>query len=209
MVPTPHARPHRATSFGRERLTVLERLGVWLSHRAIARVIRGYDRPRLLDLGSGYRCRLIAQFRDRLGAATAVDLALDPALAGVAALTCVESPIEAAWPLLPRGAFDIVALINVLEHTWEPQRVLDEAAARLRPGGTLVVNVPTWLGRPVHELQAFRLGLSSAVEIDDHKHYFDTRDLWPLLVRAGFKPSAIRVRTHKLRLNLFATACRA
>ncbi len=44
------------------------------------------------------------------------------------------------------------------------------------------------------------------VEIDDHKMYYDKRDLWPMLVRAGFKPSQIRLRYHKFGLNLFAAA---
>jgi SAM-dependent methyltransferase len=196
----------RNTSFGQEGLSTLERIGVWLSHRAVARVVHGYARPSLLDLGSGYGCRLIGHFQPRLGAATAVDVALDPALAGRERLTLVESTIEKAWPRLARASFDIVTMINVLEHVRDPLAVLTEAGARLRPGGTLVVNVPTWLGKGVHEWQAFRLGLSSAIEIDDHKHYFDKRDLWPQLVRAGFKPSRIRLRYHKLRLNLFATA---
>jgi hypothetical protein len=44
------------------------------------------------------------------------------------------------------------------------------------------------------------------VEIDDHKMYYDKRDLWPMLVRAGSKPSQIRLRSHKFGLNLFAAA---
>ncbi|PYI71527.1 MAG: hypothetical protein DMF08_08255 [Verrucomicrobia bacterium] len=44
------------------------------------------------------------------------------------------------------------------------------------------------------------------LEIDDHKMYYDKRDLWPMLVRAGFKPSQIRLRYHKFGLNLFAAA---
>jgi len=37
--------------------------------------------------------------------------------------------------------------------------------------------------------------------------YYDVADLWPLLVRAGFKPSHIRCFSHKFGLNVFA-ACR-
>jgi len=36
--------------------------------------------------------------------------------------------------------------------------------------------------------------------------YYRKRDLWPILVRAGFKPSQIRLRYHKFGLNLFAAA---
>ena len=40
--------------------------------------------------------------------------------------------------------------------------------------------------------------------MDDHKTYYDPRDLWPLLVRAGFRPQAIRCLRHKFGLNTFA-----
>jgi hypothetical protein len=43
--------------------------------------------------------------------------------------------------------------------------------------------------------------------MDDHKMYYDERDLWPLLVRAGFAPSHIRCFSHKFGLNTFAV-CR-
>jgi hypothetical protein len=42
--------------------------------------------------------------------------------------------------------------------------------------------------------------------MDDHKMYYDKRDLWPLLVRAGFKPSRIKLRVSQIGLNLFAVA---
>jgi hypothetical protein len=48
------------------------------------------------------------------------------------------------------------------------------------------------------------LGLSPAEEMDDHKYYFDPKDLWPLLVRAGFRPRNIRCFRHKFGLNTFA-----
>lgn len=203
---TPAPTEHRTAAFGQSGLTTLERVGVWWSHRAVARVLHAYERPCLLDIGSGFGARLVRHFHGRLGASTVVDVTLDPALRTLPGVSCMESPLEQAWERLPLSGFDVITVINVLEHLWEPQAVLAEAARRLRPGGTLVVNVPTWLGKSVHEFQAFRLGLSSAVEIDDHKAYYDKRDLWPLLVRAGFKPSCIRMRYHKLRLNLFATA---
>ena len=43
--------------------------------------------------------------------------------------------------------------------------------------------------------------------MDDHKAYYDPRDLWPMLVEAGFKPSKITCFRHKFGLNTFAV-CR-
>jgi predicted SAM-dependent methyltransferase len=96
--------------------------------------------------------------------------------------------------------------ISVLEHLAEPQSALQSAWRLLRPTGMLLVNVPTWIGKRFLELSAFRLGFSPKLEIDDHKMYYEKRDLWPMLVRAGFKPSQIQLRYHKFGLNLFAAA---
>lgn len=100
--------------------------------------------------------------------------------------------------------FDVILMISVLEHLWEPQPVLTACQRLLHPGGTLVLNVPNWLGKRFLELSAFKLGLSPVCEMDDHKMYYSK----PLLVRAGFKPSGIRMRYHKLGLNLFAVAAK-
>ena len=77
----------------------------------------------------------------------------------------------------------------------------------LAPGGCVLVNVPSWRGKTFLELAAFRLGVAPACEMDDHKMYYDVRDLWPLLVAAGFRPQHIRCFPHKLGLNTFAV-CR-
>ena len=48
----------------------------------------------------------------------------------------------------------------------------------------LFVNVPSWWGKTALEFSAFRLGLSPAEEMNDHRRYYDPRDLWPKLVEA-------------------------
>jgi hypothetical protein len=95
----------------------------------------------------------------------------------------------------------------VLEHLWDPLRTLTEFRRVLAPSSTCLINVPSWRGKWFLETSAFRLGLSPRDEMDDHKMYYDPRDLWPLLVRAGFLPHNIDVFTHKLGLNTFAV-CR-
>jgi hypothetical protein len=97
-------------------------------------------------------------------------------------------------------------LISVLQHLVDPQFAIQFTWRLLRPAGLLLVNVPTWTGKRFLEFSAFRLGFSPKVEIDDHKMYYDKRDLWHMLVRGGFKPSQIRLRYHNFGLNLFAAA---
>ncbi len=97
--------------------------------------------------------------------------------------------------------------MSVLEHLRDDRATLGELRRITAPGGIVVVNVPTWLGKRALEFSAFRLGLSPRAEIDDHKRYYDPPELWPLLVEAGFPPSLITCRRHKFGLNTLAV-CR-
>ena len=115
---------------------------------------------------------------------------------------------SAAKFALPSGSLDVVMIVSVLEHVTEPQRLLAETARLLAPAGVALINVPSWRGKRYLELATFRLQLGAASEIDDHKMYYDVRDLWPMLVAAGFRPSRIRCFPHKFGLNTFAV-CRA
>jgi SAM-dependent methyltransferase len=200
-------RAHEA--YGQHGLTWVDRFGVWLSQSAIRRHLPPGNDLEVIELGCGYGARLLVGLRDRLKRGVGVDFQVDPALRDLAPFTFYEGPIEETLPKLAGLTFDVVMLISVLEHLAQPLAALESAHALLKPGGVLLINVPTWRGKFFLELSAFRLGLSPKTEMDDHKMYYDQRDLWPLLVRAGFLPSAIHMRYHKFGLNLFAAARRA
>jgi SAM-dependent methyltransferase len=187
----------RTASYGERGLTPVDRFGVWLSLRALRRDVDWSTRPRVLDLGSGYEARLLRA----LGVpGTAVDISLAPGVSGI------EAPIEDAIAGIGDASLDVVMAISVLEHLDDDEAVLRHCHRVLAPQGVLALNVPTWLGKPFLEFSAYRLGLSPKEELDDHKRYYAKRDLWPKLVRAGFRPSGIRLRYHKGGLNLFGTA---
>jgi SAM-dependent methyltransferase len=162
----------------------------------------------VLDLGCGFRAAQLVTLSPRLKHGTGVDFQLAPELASWPHFTFYEGTIEGTLPKLANRTFDAVLLISVLEHLRDPLLVISPVRDLLKPSGVLLINVPTWRGKAFLEFSAFRLGLSPKVEMDDHKMYYDKRDLWPLLVRAGFKPSLIKLRYHKFGLNLFAAARR-
>ncbi len=195
-------------AYGQHGVSWVDRFGVWLSQRAIRRHFSGGAKLDVLELGCGYRASLLVALRDRLRRGVGVDFQIDPAVRDIAPLEFFEGPIEETLPKLADASFDVVMLISVLEHLSAPLTVLESARRLLKPGGLLLINVPTWRGKFFLEFSAFRLGLSPKVEMDDHKMYYDKRDLWPLLIRAGFKPSRIALSYHKFGLNLFAAAHR-
>jgi ubiquinone/menaquinone biosynthesis C-methylase UbiE len=109
---------------------------------------------------------------------------------------------------VPTASLDVVMIVSVLEHVSDPGGLLREVRRVLAPGGVALVNVPSWRGKRYLELATFRLHLGAACEVDDHKMYYDVRDLWPMLVAAGFRPSQISCFPHKFGLNTFAV-CKA
>jgi SAM-dependent methyltransferase len=195
-------------SYGQKKLTFVDRLGVWLSQRAISRELPNRSDLEVLELGCGYRATQLVALGPRLKRGVGIDFQLAPELASLEKFSFFEGPIENTVAKLSTQTFDAVLLISVLEHLRDPLAVIESGRDLLKPAGVLLINVPTWRGKTFLEFSAFRLGLSPKVEMDDHKMYYDKRDLWPLLVRAGFKPSLIKLRYHKSGLNLFAVARR-
>ena len=193
-------------SYGQRGLTVADRLGVGLSQRTIRRYLPKRNDLRVLELGCGYRATQLIALKPRLRLGIGVDFRIAPELQTLERFVFHEGTIEETLPTLETETMDVVMLISVLEHLDEPLFALQSAWRLLKPSGLLLVNVPTWLGKRFLEFSAFRLGLSPKVEMDDHKMYYGKRDLWPILVRSGFKPSQIRLKYHKFGLNLFATA---
>jgi SAM-dependent methyltransferase len=205
----PASAPARQEAYGQHRLTWVDRFGVYLSKRRILRCLPHRTDLQVLDLGCGYQATLLQALMPHCSSGLGVDVRVSSRARAIENLSFIESTIEAALPELEENRFDLVLLISVLEHLWEPLPTLEHCRRVLRPGGVLLVNVPTWRGKFFLELSAFRLGLSPALEMDDHKMYYDKSDLWPLLVRAGFKPSRLHLGYHKFGLNLFASAKKA
>jgi SAM-dependent methyltransferase len=199
---------NRTESYGQKKLTFVDRFGVWLSQRAISRELPDRSNLEVLELGCGFKATQLVALEPRLQRAVGVDFQIDPELSCRDKLSFYEGTIEEALPKLQNQTFDVVLLISVLEHLSDPLFVIESVRGLLKPSGVFLINVPTWRGKAFLEFFAFRLGLSPKVEMDDHKMYYDKRDLWPLLVRAGFKPSLIKLRYHKFGLNLFAVVLR-
>lgn len=200
--------PARSTSFGQDgRTTPVDRFGVWLSKRQIGRVVGPLAGKDVADLGCGFEATFMRSVLDEVGSATLVDLALAPDLHSDPRARTIEGELPGVLEGLPDRSLDVVLCMSVVEHLWEPGPTLAHAHRLLRPGGAFAVNVPSWRGKRALEFSAFKLGFSPACEMDDHKTYYDPRDLWPLLVRAGFRPHAIKCFKHKFGLNTFAV-CR-
>ena len=142
----------------------------------------GADEPRLLDFGCGE-----GDFLDAarvLGfSCYGVDFgAARETVAGVRAMNIVAS-LEALDAVVSEP-FDAATLFQVLEHLAEPRSILEQLAARMRPGAILVVEVPDCSGieAPTNATEFH------AVDPLEHINHFTPDTLRNLCRRTGFEP---------------------
>jgi SAM-dependent methyltransferase len=156
------------------------------------------------DLGCGYHAAFARTLLGRVERLVLLDVALDEGLKSHPDVVAIEGVLPGALRQIADESVDVVICNSVVEHLWEPLEALRESHRIAAPGGMVLVNVPSWRGKPLLEAAAFRLGVAPVEEMNDHKMYYDPRDLWPLLVRAGFAPQHIKCYRHKFGLNTFA-----
>jgi SAM-dependent methyltransferase len=99
---------------------------------------------------------------------------------------------DIADPRLPRHGFDVVTLIELMEHVTEPDSVLSAAAKMLRPGGLLYLTTPN-----ARSLNRWMLGTSwSVFSPPEHLNIWTPRSLCWALNGRGFR--SVHVRTEGL-----------
>jgi SAM-dependent methyltransferase len=189
--------------------TVADRFGVWLSARQIRTWVPSFRGKRVGDFGCGFHATFARTILDDASSVVLADVALADDLRNNPKVEAHLGPLEPTLAALPDASLDVIMCISVLEHLWEPTDALKQFQRILAPGGVCLLNVPSWAGKRYLELSAFKLKLSPAYEMNDHKMYYDVKDFWPLLVRAGFWPEHIKCFSHKFGLNTFAVCRKA
>lgn len=92
------------------------------------------------------------------------------------------------------GSFDLILLVDILEHTSHPERIVQETHRLLAPGGLAVATVP-WGCHPYVRFDILRKLLSSRKTIDEHPDApFTLNMLQSLFV--GMQPVLFRLVFH-------------
>lgn len=95
----------------------------------------------------------------------------------------------------PAASMDLITMFHVLEHVPDPMSFLNAAKGLLKPGGSLVAQVPN-----IDCLQYKWLGAKwSGLDIPRHLHCFKTSDMKRMLEACGYK--IVRVKHFSWRDN--------
>lgn len=161
--------------------------------RLIAREVRPAPGARILEIGCGTGHNL--DMLGRFGTVDAVEM--DEAARAVASARLGRPALTATLPALEgveKGAYDLVALLDVLEHVDEDRASLESIAARLKPGGRILLTVPAhpwmWSAHDVvnhHKRRYTKKGFRAVIEAAGLKvellSYFNSL-LFPLAAAA-------------------------
>jgi SAM-dependent methyltransferase len=89
---------------------------------------------------------------------------------------------------LPSAHFDVVSLIEVVEHVHDPESLLADAARFVRPGGALYLTTPHGRGLSARLLRV-RWG---AIAPPEHLQLFSIDGIRSILMRIGVEPRSTR-----------------
>ena len=99
------------------------------------------------------------------------------------------------------NSFNVVTMLALVEHLQVPELVtlFKQIKRILKPGGKLVITMPSKKSKPVLNLLA-KFRLVSRVEIADHKYYFDASEFQKFLKNI-YANSIIISGTFEFKLN--------
>jgi SAM-dependent methyltransferase len=92
-------------------------------------------------------------------------------------------------------SFDAILLVDILEHTDFPERIVAEARRMLVPGGWVIATVP-WAYHPYVRFTWLRKALSSRETIDEHPDAPFQFHMLRRLFAADFRPVLFRLVFH-------------
>ncbi len=164
-----------------DRMAELDTRHWWYRARreVLAALIRRAVKPpkdaRILEIGcgTGHNLGMLGQF----GHVDAIEL--DQAARDVASARLGRPVTGARLPELegvPDAAYDMVALLDVLEHVEEDRESLRSIARRLKPGGAILITVP-----------AFQWMWSAHDVVNHHQRRYSKRTLNAAIADAGLK----------------------
>ena len=164
-----------------DRMAEVDQLHWWYRARReilsdlISRRIKLPADARILEVGcgTGHNLAMLGQF----GRVDAIEV--DAAARNIASARLGHAVMDSPLPGLAGiadGAYDLIAILDVLEHIEEDRAALVSMAAKLKPGGRILITVPAhpWMWS-AHDV------------VNHHKRRYTHRTLRKVVAEAGLK----------------------
>lgn len=159
------------------REVLLEPLLRWFRFRkVISHVPHGV---RLLDVGCGRTAAFLQAVSPRIDYGVGVDFKVKEMQLNN--IQTVQLKLAEELPFAD-SSFDVVTLLAVLEHIEHEKPILKEIRRVLKPGGKLILTVPSVWSQPILEFLSYRLKIVDEAEIRDHKRYYNRDRLKQVLI---------------------------
>jgi len=161
----------------------------------------------VLDIGCGsYPFFLLnTDFTHRIGLDR--DVARHGDKPNLADLRLIDHDFNAADRLpLEDKSVEVVTMLAVFEHipVAPLEKLLDEIARLLKPGGQFVMTTPAaWTGPVLWAMT--RLGLVSAEEIDEHEDSYSVRKIKRIIARTSMRDYPSRFGLFEFCMNIWGT----
>ena len=173
------------------RESVVRRVKAWLDDRTFRRALAatGASSPRILDVGGGNGDVAAAILTSAAAGATArvVDFNAEStaiaAARGLDVTTCKFEDFET------EERFDLILMLNLVEHVADPVATMRKAGGLLAPGGVLWVQTPNFRAL---DARIFRHRNWGGLHCPRHWVIYSRRGLEAALGRAGLEPIEMR-----------------
>ncbi len=132
---------------------------------------------RVLDFGCGYQAYLLRNIKGVISEGVGIDTDIEGNTTE-GNITLLHQNVGSKLPF-EDASFDKIFLLAVYEHIPLDSTIplLLDFKRILKPGGKLIMTIPTPKGKPVLEFMAFKLKVISAVQIEDHVKYYAKEDI--------------------------------
>jgi SAM-dependent methyltransferase len=171
--------------------SIVARVKAWLDRRTFRRVLAAASSgsPRILDVGGGTG-EICAGLVDAAGPGargTVVDF--DPASTAAAAQRGLETATCRFEDFATDERFDVVLLLNLIEHVEDPVAAMARARELLAPGGVVWIQTPNFRAL---DARVFRRRNWAGLHCPRHWAIYSRAGLRGALVRAGLEPLSLR-----------------
>lgn len=150
---------------------------------------------RVVDIGCDEPQVLLSRIAPHMRSCIGIDIVVREKKEGN--ITILQQDLQKKV-MLPSRSADVITMLAVLEHMKHPKEIVEECFRILKPGGMLLVTVPSPASKPVLEFFS-AIGLVRKEMIHQHENYFTKEKLQRLAKQTGF--SQVHVESFEFGYN--------